>query len=111
MSRARERRAIEHIRELEEHQAPFTLDELPELQHPGARLCIDTWYDDTRVYILWETPETDEEWAARLAKLDLQAAKRAARADNRKKAAEKRKQEQEAADRAVFDAFRAKYGW
>lgn len=85
MSRARERRAIEHRRELDEHQAPYTLDELPELQHPGARLCLDTWYDGTEVYILWETPESDEEWAARLAKLDLQAASRATSADKRKK--------------------------
>lgn len=109
MSRARERRAIEHRRELDEHQAPFTLDELPELQHPGARLCLDTWYDDTRVYILWETPETDEEWAARLAKLDLQAAKRAASADKRKKAAEKRKQEQESAERLLYERLKKKY--
>jgi len=109
MSRARERRAIEHRRELDEHQAPFTLDELPELQHPGARLCIDTWYDDTRVYILWETPETDEEWAARLAKLDLQAAKRAAGANKRKLAAEKKKQAQEAAERELYERLKKKY--
>ena len=109
MSRARERRAIEHRRELDEHQAPFTLDELPELQHPGARLCIDTWYDDTRVYILWETPETDKEWAARLAKLDLQAAKRAAGADKRKRAAEKQRQEQEAAERELYERLKKKY--
>ena len=109
MSRARERREIQHRRELEEHQAPYTLDELPELQHPGARLWIDTWYDDTRVYILWETPETDEEWAARLAKLDLQAAKRAAGANKRKLAAEKKKQAQEAAERELYERLKKKY--
>ena len=109
MSRARERRVIEHRRELEEHQAPYTLDELPELQHPGARLCLDTWYDSTRVYILWETPETDEEWAERLAKLDLQAAKRAASADKRKRAAEKQRQEQEAAERLLYERLKKKY--
>ena len=109
MSRARERRAIEHRRELEEHQATFTLDELPELKQPGARLCIDTWYDDTRVYILWETSETDEEWAARLAKLDLQAAKRAAGANKRKLAAEKKKQAQEAAERELYERLKKKY--
>lgn len=109
MSRARERREIEHRRELDEHQAPYTLDELPELKHPGARLCINTWYDETQVYILWETPETDEQWAARLAKLDMQAAKRAASADKRKLAAEKKKQEQEAAERELYERLKKKY--
>jgi hypothetical protein len=72
-------------------------------------LCIDTWYDDTRVYILWKTAETDEEWAARLAKLDLQAAKRAASANKRKLAAEKKKQEQEAAERELYERLKKKY--
>ena len=111
MSKARERRIIQHRRELEEHHAPYTLEELPELQHPGARLCIDTWYDESRVYILWETPETDEEWAARLAKLDQQAVKRAANSDKRKLAEEKRRQEQKAADRELYESLKKKHGW
>ena len=110
MSRARERRVIEHRRELEEHHSPFTLAELPELQHPGARLCVDTWYDETQVYILWETPESDEEWAERLAKLDEQAAKRAAGNQKRKLAAEKQRQEQEAAERELYERLKKKYG-
>ena len=109
MSRARERRAIEHRRDLDEYHAPYNVADLPELLNPGAQLCIHSWYDDCRVYILWETPESDEEWAERLAKLDLQAAKRAASVNKRKLAAEKRKQEQEAAERELYERLKKKY--
>lgn len=110
MSRARERREIEHRRELDEHHAPYTLEDLPELALPGARLCIDRWYDDTQVYITWSTLETDEDWAARLAKLDQQAAKRAATAGKRLQAEAKRQQEQEAAERELYERLKKKYG-
>lgn len=110
MSKARERRVIEHRRDLEEHAAPYNVEHLPELLNPGARLCIHSWYDECQVYILWETPESDEEWAERLAKLDAQAAKRAASADKRKRAAEKQRQEQEAAERELYERLKKKYG-
>lgn len=110
MSRARERRVIKHQRDLEEHKAPYNVADLPELLNPGARLCIHSWYDDCRVYILWETPESDEEWAERLAKLDEQAVKRAAGNQKRKLAAEKQRQEQEAAERELYERLKKKYG-
>ena len=110
MSKARERRIIEHQRDLEEHEAPYNVADLPELLNPGARLCIHSWYDDCRVYILWETPESDEEWAERLAKLDEQAVKRAAGNQKRKLAAEKQRQEQEAAERELYERLKKKYG-
>ena len=109
MSRARERRVIEHQRDLEEHEAPYNVADLPELLNPGARLCIHSLYDDCRVYILWETPESDEEWAERLAKLDEQAVKRAAGNQKRKLAAEKQRQEQEAAERELYERLKKKY--
>ena len=110
MSKTRERRVIEHQRDLEEHEAPYNVADLPELLNRGARLCIHSSYDDCRVYILWETPESDEEWAERLAKLDEQAVKRAASADKRKRAAEKQRQEQEAAERELYERLKKKYG-
>jgi hypothetical protein len=110
MSRARERRVIEHQRDLEEHEAPYNVSDLPELLNPGARLCIHRWYDYCRVYILWETPYIDEEWAERLAKLDELAVKRAVTADKRKRAAEKQRQEQEAAERELYERLKKKYG-
>lgn len=109
MSRARERRVIEHRRDLEEHAAPYNVEHLPELLNPGAQLCIHSWYDEHQVYIRWETPESDEEWAERLAKLDEQAVKRAASADKRKRAAEKQRQEQEAAERELYERLKKKY--
>jgi hypothetical protein len=111
MSRARERRIVDNRRDLEAMDAPYSLEELPELSLPGARLCFDRWYDDLRVYIWWTTQETDEEWAARLAKLDAQAARRAVSAGKRKLADEKQRQEQEAADRALFESLKKKHGW
>jgi hypothetical protein len=110
MSKARERRVIEHRRDLDEYHAPINVSDLPELLNPGARLCIHSWYDDCQVYILWETPESDEEWAERLAKLDEQAVKRAVTADKRKRAAEKQRQEQEAAERELYERLKKKYG-
>jgi DNA segregation ATPase FtsK/SpoIIIE-like protein len=108
MSRARERRVIEHRRDLDEYQAPYNVADLPELLNPGAQLYIHSCYDE--VYILWETPESDEEWAERLAKLDEQAVKRAVTADKRKRAAEKQRQEQEAAERELYERLKKKYG-
>jgi hypothetical protein len=109
MSKARERRVIEHRRDLDEYQATYNVSDLPELLNPSARLCIYSCYDDCQVYILWETPESDEEWAERLAKLDEQAVKRAVTADKRKRAAEKQRQEQEAAERELYERLKKKY--
>jgi hypothetical protein len=73
---ARDRRTVERRRDLDQYSGPYRLEDLPELQH-GAVLVLDSWYDETSVYLAWEELESEEEWRARVKKLDAAAARRA----------------------------------
>ena len=72
---ARDRRTVERLRYLDTN-ASYLLRDLPELE-TGARLYLDTHYDETQAYLAWEELESEEEWRARVKKLDAAAARRA----------------------------------
>jgi len=58
---ARDRRTVERIRYLDT-TASFLLRDLPELE-TGARLYLDTHYDETQAYLAWEELESGAEAA------------------------------------------------
>ena len=114
MSSTRNRKMITHARELNPNSS-YTLADMPELVNHDAVLVLDYWSDwdrDTQVRatIEWEMPETDEAWAARLAKLDKQAAQRALVADKRKAQQMAAREKQEATERELYDRLKQKYG-
>ncbi len=73
---SRDRRTIQRRRDLDQHSGPYRLEDLPELQQ-GAALVLDSWYDETSVYLAWKELESEKEWRARVKKLDAAAARRA----------------------------------
>ena len=114
MSNARSRKMITHSRELDTSSS-YTLADLPELFKHDATLdpdyCRD-WDRDgyNQAWLEWEVPETDEAWAARLAKLDKQAAKRADAAAKRQAREAAAKAQQEAEERELYARLKKKYG-
>lgn len=73
---ARDRRTVERVRYLDT-TASFLLRDLPELE-TGARLYLNTvCLGDPEAYLVWEELESEEEWQARVKKLDAAAARRA----------------------------------
>lgn len=86
----RPRETTTRSRDLHCDGGPWKLEDLPELKN-GGQLNVTYYYDDMYVFLTWEEPETDEEYAARMIKLDkAESRKKQAAIKNKIKNAEKK---------------------
>lgn len=87
----RPRETTTRSRDLDCHGGPWKLEDLPELKN-GGQLNVTCYYpDEFYIFLTWEEPETDEEYAARMIKLDkAESRKKQAAIKNKIKNAEKK---------------------